>query len=138
MSAVQRFETFRATGTYRVIYRIWSALLLARVIIIAAALGVILLNVAIAHAQAAKPDYAGAYAYALKCFVASRDNGDADAATRTAYDAVLKLGHAQGLTDSRINADFTRAIASEMIKFRRDESYRQSTLQTCQRLGLTG
>ena len=88
--------------------------------------------------QPARPDYAKAYNYALRCFaLTSADAQASDATSKPAFDAATKLGTLQGFDNRRINADFSRTSAQEIIKLANSDSYRQQLLADCRRLGLT-
>lgn len=85
-------------------------------------------------AAPAKPDYAKAYDLAVRCFVVSGWD-DAHQHSRAAYDAAIKFGRAQGLTDRGVNDDFERAIATEGVKMTQHAEYRDQMLAACGKLG---
>lgn len=88
-------------------------------------------------AEPAKPDYAKAYALAMRCFVASGGKQD-QAHARPAFDAAVKLGQAMGFENARINVDFDWAISRESAKLAKDSTYREATLATCRKFGWAG
>lgn len=90
-----------------------------------------------ASAESAKPDYAKAYALALRCFVVSgwQDPGQR---SKAAFDAGVKLGKLQGFGNARINADFEQAIAEEGVKLVQHADYRDGMLAACTKLGWAG
>lgn len=90
-----------------------------------------------ALAQPAEPDYAKAYALAMRCFVASGGRHD-ETHARPAFDAAMKLGRALGLENARINVDFDWAISRETEKLSRDPDYKEATLMICRKFGWAG
>ena len=75
-----------------------------------------------------------AYRYALRCFVLA---GTADPrGAKAAYDAAIRLGGVQGLSNRQMNRDFADAIATENIRFLRDQPYRQRVQAECRQLGM--
>lgn len=138
-SGAKRSATARAIRmVHWLFYYIWLGLLAARVAIVVALLCLIAFNMIVVRAQAqaapAKPNYAKAYGYALRCFAVNGD--DSESGARAAYDAGKKLGRLQWLSDQRITQDFKKAIAIENVKIAQDGGYRQSLLAQCRQLGL--
>lgn len=121
---------------HRIAYRIWLALLAARVAVVVAALAILTLDAVIsrAHAQTAQPDYAQAYAMAMRCMVFNTYYKD-DPHARLAFDAAVRLGHLQGFTNTRLNDDIDAAIARESVQFHQHADYRQQTQVNCRALG---
>lgn len=120
------------------LYYIWLGLLAVRVAVVVALLCLIAFNMIViaAHAQAAaaKPNYAKAYDYALRCFVVSGWQNH-DQRSKAAFDAGVKLGKLQGFGNDRINADFEQAIAVEGVKIVQHTDYRDDLLVACRKLG---
>lgn len=97
--------------------------------------GLLVLSVASGgQAAPAKPNYAKAYDYALRCFVVSGWQNQ-DQRSRAAFDAGVKLGKLQGLGNARINDDFEKAIAVESVKIVQHTDYRDNLLVACRKLG---
>ena len=128
--------------THRWAYRLWIGILATKAALLVALLCLIGLNAAVQRAHAAEPtpvapDYAKAYALAMRCFVASGAD-DPQARSRAAFDAAVKLGRAQGFENARINVDFDWAISRETQKLSRDTAYKTATLATCRKFGWAG
>jgi len=86
-----------------------------------------------AHAQNSQRE---AYQYALRCYVATRAAGD-EISSRRSFDAAMKLGRQQGLSNRQLNADLDAWTATELVKITRDPRYKQRLLGVCRSLGLT-
>jgi hypothetical protein len=141
---------------HRVAYAIWLVLLVARVAIALAAIGLLILDAVITHAHAQAnvlarpmPDYGKAYAYSLRCFVASgvampdvADDPDGTqseamrAHARKAFDASYVMGRKLGYSDARISADLDRAQAVEARLLLQSADYMSRTKADCATLGL--
>jgi hypothetical protein len=80
------------------------------------------------------PDYARAYAMAARCMVFNGYNNDTEMA-RVAFDAWKRLGELQGLNDTRMSDDMTRAVANETVQFHQHADYREQTRVDCRALG---
>lgn len=91
----------------------------------------------------------GAYALAIKCFVAdgtargnNRDAGDETSATafekraRHAFDIAGALADKLGYSGSRFNEDLGLAQTEELPKLVADHAYFQKTVATCKSAGL--
>jgi len=91
----------------------------------------------------------GAYAIALKCFVAYGINSGSyqkagekakavamERQARASFDAVVKLGGRLGYSNARIDQDFGVAQGSELPKMWSDGNYFAEVLGTCQQVGL--
>lgn len=89
----------------------------------------------VALATAPPPDYRQAYIYALRCFVVDGSYGDKPGAQR-AFDAAMKLGHLQNLSNRQLNADLDEWTATEQVKTLRDPQYRMRLIGECRKLGL--
>lgn len=79
-------------------------------------------------------DYRGAYTYSLRCFVVTTAVKD-QAGAKRAFDAALKLGRLQNLTNRQINADLDRSTATELVRITRDGRYKAKLLSECRQLG---
>lgn len=141
MSAGEWFAAFTATRVYRIIYRLWSVLLMARAAIAVAALVLVLLDALItqAHAEptAKRPMSASerAYTLALMCVaVAANDQKDAD--YQRSLDAVRKMAKQQGYSDNRLSQDIwtmTNVIGDSLHK---DPKAIDEKRELCRRLSL--
>jgi hypothetical protein len=86
-------------------------------------------------AQSPAPDYRAGYEFAHRCFVATSGYRD-ESGARRAYDAVMRLGRLQSLTNRQLNADFERFSAYETVKLASDHQYRDALLAQCRQIGL--
>jgi hypothetical protein len=77
--------------------------------------------------------YERAYQHSLRCWyanVAIKDN----AGSRLAFDAVVKLGRLLGYENRKLNSDLE--TGGELAHMARSDSYTQSVIADCARLGL--
>lgn len=102
-------------------------------ILVAAAVAAMPVATSAAPAKAA-PDYAAAYDHAVRCFVVSGINKDR-VGSRAAFDAALRLGQLQGLSNAEINVGLDWAIPRETENIRRDPTYKERILARCRQLG---
>jgi hypothetical protein len=80
------------------------------------------------------PDYHQAYVYALKCTVVANSAKDEDGAHR-AFDAAMRLGHLQNLSNRQLNEDLDQWGASELVQMRVNPDYKAQMLAVCRKLG---
>ncbi len=80
-------------------------------------------------------NYRTAYEFAHRCFVVASSYHD-DGAARRAYDAVMRLGQLQNLTNRQLNADFNHYTAYEGVRLARDQRYRNQLQSECRAIGL--
>jgi hypothetical protein len=100
------------------------------------ALSMALVASAAAQGQAApSQNYRTAYEFAHRCFVATSSYGDEPGARR-AFDAAMRLGQLQNLSNRQLNADFDRFTAYESVRLVRDPRYKQQLLTECRTIGL--
>jgi hypothetical protein len=97
--------------------------------------GLVAVSMVTATQAAPAQDYRTAYEYALRCFVVNSAYGN-DASARRAFDAALRLGQLQSLSNRQVNDDLNRWTATEMVRTARDQRYREHLLGECRRLGL--
>lgn len=81
------------------------------------------------------PDYRAAYTYALRCFVVANSVDDKSGARR-AFDAAMRLGHLQNLSNRQLNADLDHWGATELVKVVRDPAYKAQMMTACRKMGL--
>ncbi len=99
-------------------------------------LSILLVTALAATAQASPPpDYRAAYEHALKCFVVTSAYSN-EASARRSWDAAMRLGQLQNLSNRQLNADLNRASAYEGVRLARSSEYRAQLLSECRRLGL--
>ena len=90
----------------------------------------------VATAQASSPpDYRAAYEHALKCFVVTSGYSDGTSSRRS-WDAAMRMGQLQRLSNRQLNADLNRVSAQEGVRLARSPDYRAQLLSECRRLGL--
>lgn len=92
-------------------------------------------SLALAAQASPSPDYRAAYDQALKCFVATSAYSD-QASARRSWDAAMRLGQLQNLSNQQLNADLNRTSAYEGVRLARSAEYRTQLLTQCRRLGL--
>ena len=80
-------------------------------------------------------NYRAAYEHALRCFVVTSSYSDETSARRS-FDAAMRLGQLQNLSNRQLNADLNRSTAYEGVRLVRDRRYRDQLLAECRRLGL--
>lgn len=85
--------------------------------------------------QPSAQNYRTAYEFAHRCFVVTSSYAD-DASARRSFDAVMRLGQLQNLSNRQLNADFNHYTAYEGVRLVRDRRYRDQLLADCRRLGL--
>jgi hypothetical protein len=90
---------------------------------------------AVHSAPPSSQDYRTAYELAHRCFVVASSYHD-EAGARRAYDAVMRLGELQRLSNRQLNADFNRFTAYESVRLARDADYRQQLTSECRTIGL--
>jgi hypothetical protein len=96
----------------------------------------VLASAAMASGQApTTPDYRTAYEFAHRCFVVTSGYGD-EAGARRAYDAAMRLGHLQNLSNQQLNADFNHFTAYESVRIARDARYKEQLRSECRTIGL--
>lgn len=88
-----------------------------------------------AQSQPSSQSYRTAYEFAHRCFVATSSYHD-EAGARRAYDAVMRLGQLQNLSNRQLNADFDHYTAYEGVRLARDQRYKNQLLVECRTLGL--
>lgn len=76
-----------------------------------------------------------AYEFAHRCFVVTSGYRDESGARRS-FDAAMRLGRLQNLTNRQLNADFDRFSASELVRLARDPRYRDQLIAQCRQIGL--
>lgn len=88
-----------------------------------------------AQNQPASQNYRVAYEFAHRCFVVTSSYHD-DPGARRAYDAVMRLGQLQNLSNRQLNADFNHFTAYESVRLARDRRYKDQLVVECRALGL--
>ena len=102
-----------------------------------------------AMAAAAESGDRGAYAAAMKCYVANSSaasqrtqQGDTAKAAvyranaKRAFDGAMKLGRTMGLSNRQMNGDLDETEARELSRMVADAGYFRSAVATCKGLGL--
>jgi len=87
------------------------------------------------QSQPSSQEYRAAYEFAHRCFVAASSYHDEPGARR-AYDAVMRLGQLQSLSNRQLNADFNHFTAHESVRLVRDPRYKQQLVTECRTIGL--
>jgi hypothetical protein len=88
-----------------------------------------------AQGQPTSQNYRTAYEFAHRCFVVTSSYGD-DAGARRAFDAAMRLGQLQNLSNRQLNADFDRFTAYESVRLVRDPRYKEQLRTECRAIGL--
>jgi hypothetical protein len=88
-------------------------------------------------AAVALPDYGPAYRLALRCFIVNADIDD-DSGAKLAFDAAMKLGRMQGFDNVRLNHDLDAATATELVRLKTENGYREHQRAMCTRAGMVG
>lgn len=135
-------ERFFGSRAYRVLYRIWLALLTVKVAIVIAMLACILfVKLVIGSVHAAPPKSKNAtakdhaYTMTLMCaVVASHDRSDGDI-LRT-MDAVRKMGKAKGYDGKRVASDMITMASVVGDRLRTDPNYIDDNREICRKLQL--
>ena len=97
---------------------------------------VVLAGAVLASSQATPtPDYRTAYEFAHRCFVVTSSYGD-EAGARRAYDAVMRLGQLQHLSNQQLHADFDHFTAYESVRLAREAHYKEQLQTECRTIGL--
>jgi hypothetical protein len=138
---------------HRTAYRIWLCLLAARVVLLIALAGILVLDLVVSRAHAQAPadpkTRKNLYLFGIKCYVANavsitdqrynRAGANSDtfrAMARKSYDIIWQLGPLIGKSEDLINEDIDSYQKLLSETYLRDDAFFQRVRYECGRIGL--